>query len=87
MKGLLLFTAVLLVGCADLETLEELELAALQSGDWSAVERRERNIARREAQRGISCPSRSIAVCEQRVRGSRCSCVSRDAVEDMLGGY
>lgn len=88
MKELLLAASlVVLAGCAEFKTLEELEFAALQSGDWSAVEQREKNIARRKAQRGIQCPSGEIPVCVERVRGSRCSCTSRDDIERMLGGY
>lgn len=88
MKGLLLVLSILLLaGCAEFQTLEELEFTALQSGDWSQVERRENNIARRTAQRAIQCPSGSMPVCEERARGERCSCMSRDDVARMLGGY
>lgn len=88
MKGLpLALSIILLAGCADLKTLEELEFAALQSGDWSAVEQREKNIARRKARQGIRCPSGSIPVCVDRGNRSRCSCDSYDDVRIMLGGY
>lgn len=33
MKGLIVLWAALLVGCAEIKTLEELEFAALESGD------------------------------------------------------
>jgi len=88
MKGLLIaLSTLLLVACADFRTLEELEFAALQSGDWSAVDRREKNIARREAQRGIQCPAGKIPVCDQRGQRTSCNCTSRDGIEDLLGGY
>lgn len=88
MKGLLsIFSILLLVGCADFKTLEELEFAALQSGDWFAVEQREKNIARRKAQQGIRCPSGLLPLCEQRGRRARCSCTSRDEIQVLLGGY
>lgn len=88
MKGLLLvMSIILLAGCAEFQTLEELEFAALQSGDWSQVQRRENNIARRTAQSAIQCPSGAMLVCEERARGERCSCMSRDEVARMLGGY
>jgi len=78
MKGLVILTMALLVGCAEVRTLEELELAAMQSGDWSAVERRERAVARR-AQRGSTlCPSGSIPVCDQRPGETRCHCTSQE---------
>ena len=88
MKGLLsIFSILLLVACADFKTLEELEFAALQSGDWSAVEQRENNIARRKAQQGIKCPSGLLPICDQRGRRARCSCTSHDDLEVLLGGY
>lgn len=76
---------VLLVGCAELKTLEELEFAALESGDWSAVELREKNMERRKQKRGVSCAAGEIALCEQRVRGMVCQCQSRRDVDDLLG--
>lgn len=85
MKGLIALSAVLLLGCAEMKTLEELELAALQSGDWSAVNDRERAIQRREAQRGPRCPAGDIAVCEKRVRKDVCQCTSRDELRDLIG--
>ncbi len=88
MKGLLLALSIILsAGCADLKTLEELEFAALQSGDWSAVEQREKNIARRKARQGVRCPSGSIPVCVDRGTRTRCSCNSREEIRDMFGGY
>ena len=88
MKGILLaLSPLLLAACAEFQTLEELEFAALQSGDWSQVERREKNITRRNAQRAIQCPTGAMLVCEERVRGKRCSCMSRDDVNRMLSSY
>lgn len=77
--------AVLLVGCAKMKTLEELEFAALESGDWSAVEQREKKIERRKRQRGVTCGSGLIALCEKRVRGMNCQCQSRREIDDLLG--
>ena len=68
MKGFLVIAAVLLVGCAPAKTLEELEFAALASGDWSAVEKREQNIERRKRQRSVSCGSDYVPVCTERAR-------------------
>jgi hypothetical protein len=87
MKGLILLAAALLVGCAEVKTLEELELAALQSGDWSAVEKRERSIARRKARGGPGCPSGLIPVCERRAGNSTCDCVSEQLMQDLLRGF
>ena len=86
MKGLLVVSAVLIVGCADMKTLEELELAALESGDWSAVEQRERAIAERRTRQANSCPSGLIKVCSGGSLSQRCHCSSDDSVRDFLDG-
>jgi hypothetical protein len=78
---------VLLFGCAEVKTLEELELAAIQSGDWSAVEKREQSMARRKARRGPSCPSGSIAVCEVRGGDRQCQCASDDSFRRLFDNY
>ena len=84
MKGLLLAVAILMVGCAEYQTLEDLELAALESGDWSAVEQRERLIEKRKARRGMRCSGGRILVCENRGTGSRCRCSGADDVRAIL---
>ena len=84
MKGLLVLSAALLVGCADLKTLEELELAALESGDWSAVERRERSIAKRRAREASACATGYILVCGSSVAQKQRFCSSDDSVRDFF---
>lgn len=84
MRGLMVLGVALLFGCAEHKTLEELELAALQSGDWTAVERRERAIEKRKARRGFVCGQGAIAVCETRGGDTRCECASQDSVERAL---
>ncbi len=83
--GLLLLS--FLVGCAPVTTLEELEAQAYVSGDWSAVDKRERMIARREARMGPTCPGDAVAICERHVGSQRCTCVSRDVMRDMLSSW
>lgn len=85
MKGFLVIAAVLLVGCAPAKTLEELEFAALASGDWSAVEKREQNIERRKRQRSVSCGSEYVPVCTERARGTVCKCWSQQDFEEWMG--
>lgn len=84
MKGLLVFIAVLMVGCAEYQTLEELELAALESGDWSAVEQREKLMEQRRARRAASCGAGRIMVCEHRGTDRGCYCSSDDDVRAFL---
>ena len=85
--GFLVLAAVLMIGCAEHMTLEELELAAIESGDWSAVEQRERAIARRAARSGLNCGNGAVAVCESRGGNKRCNCVNNDSINRMLGGW
>jgi len=75
---------LVLAGCSAAPTLEELEFAALQSGDWSHVKKRERAVARRKAREAQQCSAGRIRVCEKRVRNDRCSCVARDDFQDIF---
>jgi len=84
MKYWALFLALCLMGCAPVKSLEELELEAMQSGDWSAVDQRERILARRAAQRGLQCPSGHISYCESFAGDSRCACVSGEQMRAVL---
>ncbi len=63
MKLMLLLGAVFLTGCVSMPTLEQLEDQALLTGDWSAVEQREKLIARRDSRRGMKCPTYMVAYC------------------------
>lgn len=84
MRGILImFTLCVLGGCAVGPSLDELEAQALVTGDWSLVERREAQIARRQ-QRGPSCPPGSVAYCETFMADKRCSCVSQSAFYSLI---
>ena len=87
MKGLIVLVMGFLVGCAEFKTLEELEFAALESGDWSAVSQRERMIAKRKARSSPRCPSGSILVCQGRTRDRGCYCGSEEHVSEILRGF
>lgn len=89
MKGLLLAGIVALgsamtAACAPLPTLEELESEALQTGDWTAVEKRERLIAKRNARRPLQCPTGTVSYCERHVGRLECQCVSRSTFGDVI---
>lgn len=66
----------LLAGCVARPTLEELETQAMLTGDWSAVEKRERSIERRRARTGIECDIGLTAYCEITAGHRACTCVS-----------
>ena len=69
--------AVFLFGCAPMPSLEELEEQAAATGDWSAVEQREKLMSRRaEARRPQACPSGQVSYCEDSISSWRCACVS-----------
>jgi len=84
MKLMLLLGAVFLAGCVSMPTLEQLEEQALLTGDWSAVEQREKLIAKRDSRRGVKCPTGMIAYCEQRFGQKRCACVSKSEMTSLL---
>jgi hypothetical protein len=75
MKCFGVLVALLLVGCASGPTLEELEDAALVSGDWTAVEEREQALQRRGRHHRIDCSAGYVGVCIEHASTSRCQCV------------
>ncbi len=87
MKVLVLLGAIFLTGCGSMSSLEELEQQAFLTGDWSAVEQRERMIARREARKGIQCPAGQTGYCETRIRQSRCACIDNSVLRSALAFY
>lgn len=86
MRVWVLVGVLCLSGCGTLTTLEELEQQAMLTGDWSAVEEREKILARRDARRGLQCPSGLVAFCESRMGEHRCTCIDNDAVRDLFAG-
>ncbi len=91
MRVLAIFVAamgmLLLSGCGTFQSMEELERQAMLTGDWSAVEQRERILAQREQQRGLECPSGHVSYCEKYVGRSECRCISNDAMRDVLAAF
>ncbi|MEM8815445.1 MAG: hypothetical protein AAGE85_06435 [Pseudomonadota bacterium] len=85
MKTFLCLTAALFtVACAPIKTLDELEAEALQSGDWTLVEQRERLIAKRNARRPPSCPTGQLSYCEKNIGILKCQCLSQAAADDVF---
>lgn len=87
MKVLVLLGAIFLTGCGSMQSLEELERQAFLTGDWSAVEQRERIIAKRNARKGVQCPSGQVSYCETRVGLARCGCIDREELSSALTFY
>ena len=84
MKLMLLLGAVFLTGRVSMPTLEQLEEQAFLTGDWSAVEQREKLIAKRDSRRGMKCPTYMVAYCEQRLGQKRCACVSKSEITALM---
>ena len=73
-----------LAGCGSVTPMVELERQAMISGDWSAVERRERIQVRQKMNSGMLCPNGYIGYCEEDFGRSNCSCVGRDSIRSAL---
>ena len=71
--GLLILLAM--GACADTRTLEELEQEPMQTGDWSAVERREKRMAEQAARKAAGCRVTETLFCEKLADVQRCYCV------------
>lgn len=88
MKQVILIVSLLILsGCGTYVPMEELRAQALSTGDWTAVERRERTIANRNARTGLGCPAGTMAMCETGVDGEECYCVDRSTASRMFTGH
>ncbi len=87
MRVLVLLGAMLVAGCGSFASMEELEREAMLTGDWSAVEQRERVLARREEREGLSCPQGHVSYCERYVGSTNCKCITNDTMRDVLAAF
>lgn len=76
----IIFALCVLAGCAAGPSLEELTAEALQTGDWSLVEKREARIAARR-QPAPKCPPGAVAYCRSFMGDKTCDCVSNDSMQ------
>lgn len=74
-----------LTACAGHTPMQQLEAEALRSGDWSAVQQRERMIARQRGKADL-CPDGQMAVCVRQVGPERCQCINRAGFGRMASG-
>jgi len=87
MRVILILAACVFAGCTAQPSLEQLERQALVTGDWSAVESRERSMQWRNLRVGIQCPNGFINYCETLMTTKRCSCVSNRAFNSLAFRY
>jgi len=67
----------LLVGCTARLTIDELEAEALKTGDWAAVEKRERMDEKwGVVQTDSACPGDKVEICHKKAEREVCDCVS-----------
>ena len=85
MRSTLILAMLVLAGCSGYVSLEQLEKEAMITGDWSAVEKRERIIARRNMRAGIACPPGTIGYCESSIGSEDCRCVDTEILSAFYG--
>ncbi len=76
MKFVILFTLVIVVGCAPRPTLEQLEDEAMATGEWTTVERREEVTKKRLEATAPGCPVGQSKHCIEEQSGIQCYCLS-----------
>ena len=69
-----LLVLIVLVGCASRPTLDELEVEAAKTGDWSAVENRERMNERMRVSQDQKCPEHYTLSCVKNGGYEDCAC-------------
>ena len=71
-----LLVLIVLVGCASRPTIDELEVEAAKTGDWSAVENRERMNERMRVTQDLKCPEHLMLTCIKNGGYEDCACQS-----------
>jgi len=66
-----------LTGCSSTTSLEDLETEAMISGDWSEVERRERQMRQQKLTAEFDCKTGMTLVCVDKGSGEECTCLRR----------
>lgn len=84
MRAIALAAVILLSGCAAYIPTAQLERQAMLTGDWSAVERRERQTARRAARNGPDCGRGFVSYCVDTGGRERCTCMTGQNLRDLF---
>ncbi len=75
MNFVILFTLAIIVSCSPQPTLEQLEVEASTTGNWTAVERREEVMKKSLESRGPGCPKGLNKYCVEEQSGIQCYCL------------
>lgn len=84
MRAIMLAGIVLLCGCATSLPMAQLEQQAMLTGDWSAVEKRERLKARRAERNGPSCGRGFVSYCVVTGGHDRCTCITGQSLRTVF---
>lgn len=76
MRTTILILVLIMAGCVSRPTLEELEDEALQTGNWEAVEHREKMMDKRGENDPV-CPAGQVKYCVESGQKVECRCVPR----------
>lgn len=74
MRISMLLFVLCLAACTTQPTLEELEAEALETGDWDAVEERERQQNVRRERTAPGCPDGQTKMCVELGASNECRC-------------
>jgi hypothetical protein len=74
MKYISLLVLTVLVSCASSPTTEEVEVDAMKTGDWSAVEDRERMNEKMRVAPKLKCPEDLMLICIKNGEHEDCFC-------------
>jgi len=77
MNIVILVMLIIVVGCAQRPTLDQLEDEALVTGKWTTVERREELIKKRLESTAPGCPVGLSKKCFEELSGIQCYCIKR----------
>ncbi len=77
MKFVAIMALCFLISCTSRPTIEELEAEAIDTGDWAAVEKRERMNKRMSVIKTDSvCRGDYVEICQTKSAQEYCECVS-----------
>ena len=82
MRLVILFTLVTVVSCTPQPTLEQLEVEALTTGEWTAVERREEVIKKRLESGAPGCPKGLKKYCVEEQSVIQCYCLPNNFIRE-----